>query len=204
MIAFSEPYRGGWLDLHAKPLELIEAREGRVVALVRQSSRGRLSGVPIVIHYFAVWTVSTREGAPDRVSPPPVRRPPRGGAPEVGARTTASSGYRRVTRSPLRATNNSTAPGTQQMTNAAPAQRPATAAASSRRSSPQNSSLPIATIGMPVTPRPSASVVWALSRSLISGHAIASLTASGSSPASWAARRTLSSSASERAGGARC
>ncbi len=32
---------------------------------------------------------------------------------------------------------------------------------------PENSSLPIATVGMPVTPRASASAVWPLSRSLL-------------------------------------
>lgn len=52
--------------------------------------------------------------------------------------------------------------------------------------------------GIPVTPRASASSVLPLSLSLTSGRSMPSLTSSGSSPASWAAARTLSSSASER------
>ena len=56
------------------------------------------------------------------------------------------------------AMDDSTAPG-EAIAKAARAQRPAAAAASSRRSSPQKSSLPIATVGMPVTPRASASAV---------------------------------------------
>src|SRR5215472_10160723 len=46
VIAFFEQYRDGWIDLVAKLLELIELQGGRVVALVRQSGRGRQSGVP--------------------------------------------------------------------------------------------------------------------------------------------------------------
>jgi ketosteroid isomerase-like protein len=57
MIAFSEQYRNDWEDLVAEPLELMEAPEGRVFGFVRQSGRGRQSGVPIVIHFFEVWTV---------------------------------------------------------------------------------------------------------------------------------------------------
>ena len=56
-IAFAEQYRDGWIDLVQEPLELIEVPDGRVVALVRQSGRGRQSGVPIVIHFFALYTV---------------------------------------------------------------------------------------------------------------------------------------------------
>ena len=56
-IAFAEQYRDGWLGLVQEALELIEAPEGRVVALVRQSGRGRQSGVPIVIHFFELCTI---------------------------------------------------------------------------------------------------------------------------------------------------
>src|SRR6266487_4318493 len=49
-IAFAEQYRDGWIDLVQESLELIEAPDGRVLVLVRQSGRGRQSGVPIVIH----------------------------------------------------------------------------------------------------------------------------------------------------------
>ena len=64
-IAFSEQYRDGWLDLVQEPLELIEAREGHVVAFIRQSGRGRQSGVPIVIHFFALCTI--RDGKVRRI-----------------------------------------------------------------------------------------------------------------------------------------
>ena len=56
-VAFAEQYRDGWIDLIQEPLELIEASDGRVVVLVRQSGRGRQSGVPIVIHFFELCTI---------------------------------------------------------------------------------------------------------------------------------------------------
>jgi hypothetical protein len=56
-ITFSEQYRDGWIDLVQEPLELTEAPGGRVLALVRQSGRGRQSGVPIVIHFFELCTI---------------------------------------------------------------------------------------------------------------------------------------------------
>jgi hypothetical protein len=56
-ITFSEQYRDGWIDLVQEPLELSEAPGGRVLALVRQSGRGRQSGVPIVIHFFELCTI---------------------------------------------------------------------------------------------------------------------------------------------------
>jgi hypothetical protein len=37
--------------------ELIEAPDDRVVVSIRQSGRGRESGVPIVIHFFEVLTL---------------------------------------------------------------------------------------------------------------------------------------------------
>ena len=57
VIAFVEQVRDGWIDLVVETLELIEAPGGRVVTLVRQSARGRQSGVPIVIHFFMLQTV---------------------------------------------------------------------------------------------------------------------------------------------------
>src|ERR1700720_3672931 len=45
VIAFTEQYRDGWIDLVQELLELIEASGARVLALVRQSGRGRQSGV---------------------------------------------------------------------------------------------------------------------------------------------------------------
>jgi hypothetical protein len=56
-IAFSEQYRDGWIDLVQEPLELIEAPSDQVLALVRQSGRGRQSGVPIIIHFFELCTI---------------------------------------------------------------------------------------------------------------------------------------------------
>jgi ketosteroid isomerase-like protein len=52
-----EQLRDGWIDLVYELLELIEVPDGRVVAFVRQSGRGRQSGVPIVVHFFAVDTI---------------------------------------------------------------------------------------------------------------------------------------------------
>jgi ketosteroid isomerase-like protein len=56
-IAFAEEYRDGWVDLVQEALELIEVPDGRIVALVRQSGRGRQSGVPIIIHFFELCTI---------------------------------------------------------------------------------------------------------------------------------------------------
>jgi ketosteroid isomerase-like protein len=57
VIAFFEQYRDGWIDVVYELLELIEVPDGRVVALVRQSGRGRQSGVPIVIHFYELCTI---------------------------------------------------------------------------------------------------------------------------------------------------
>ena len=57
VIAFLEQYRDEWIDFAAELLELIEVPDGRVVALVRESARGRQSGVPIVIHFFQLLTI---------------------------------------------------------------------------------------------------------------------------------------------------
>jgi ketosteroid isomerase-like protein len=57
LIAFSEHYRERWVDLVQEPLEVIDAPEGRVLVLTRQSGQGRESGVPIVIHFFQLWTI---------------------------------------------------------------------------------------------------------------------------------------------------
>ena len=54
VIAFLEQYRDEWIDFAAELLELIEVPDGRVVALVRESARGRQSGVPIVFHFFGL------------------------------------------------------------------------------------------------------------------------------------------------------
>ena len=56
-MAMNEQYRERWIDLVQEPLEVIEAPGDRVVALIRQSGKGRQSGVPIVIHFFEVCTI---------------------------------------------------------------------------------------------------------------------------------------------------
>jgi hypothetical protein len=56
-IAFAEQYRERWMDLVQEELEEIEVPGGRVLAFVRQSGRGRQSGVPIAIHYFELCTI---------------------------------------------------------------------------------------------------------------------------------------------------
>jgi ketosteroid isomerase-like protein len=57
VIAFTEQFRDGWADLAQEPLELSEAPDGRVLVFVRQTGRGRESGVPIEIHFFELCTI---------------------------------------------------------------------------------------------------------------------------------------------------
>jgi SnoaL-like domain len=57
LLRFWEQMRGAWLELKLEPLELIEAPDGRVLTLIRQSAQGRESGVPIVFHSFLVLTI---------------------------------------------------------------------------------------------------------------------------------------------------
>jgi ketosteroid isomerase-like protein len=57
VIEFTEQYRNAWDELAQEPLELIEAPDHRVLVSIRQSGRGRESGVPIVIHFFEVLTI---------------------------------------------------------------------------------------------------------------------------------------------------
>jgi ketosteroid isomerase-like protein len=64
-IAFSEQYRERWADLVQEVLETIDVPDGRVLLLTRQGGRGRESGVPIVIHFFQLWTI--RDGRVRRI-----------------------------------------------------------------------------------------------------------------------------------------
>jgi len=57
VIEFTEQYRSTWDDLVLEPLEFIEVPDDRVLVFIRQSGRGRESGVPIVVHYFEVLTI---------------------------------------------------------------------------------------------------------------------------------------------------
>jgi ketosteroid isomerase-like protein len=58
--AFGEQLRSTWDDLTTEPLELIEAPPDRVLTFIRQSGRGRESGVPIEYHFF--WLCTLRDG----------------------------------------------------------------------------------------------------------------------------------------------
>jgi ketosteroid isomerase-like protein len=57
LIEFWEQFRRAWVDLTTEPLEFIEAPGDRVLVSIRQSGRGRESGVPIVTHFFQLWTL---------------------------------------------------------------------------------------------------------------------------------------------------
>jgi ketosteroid isomerase-like protein len=57
VIAHTEQLRDGWIDLVWELLEVIEVPDGRIVTFVRQNGRGRQSGVPIVVHFFELWTI---------------------------------------------------------------------------------------------------------------------------------------------------
>jgi ketosteroid isomerase-like protein len=57
VVAFMEQFRAGWTDLAQEALELVEVRDGRVLVFVRQTGRGRESGVPIEIHFFELCTI---------------------------------------------------------------------------------------------------------------------------------------------------
>jgi ketosteroid isomerase-like protein len=65
LIEALEKFRGAWIDLAVAPLEFVEAPGDRVVTLIRQSGRGKGSGVSIVFHYFFVCTI--REGTVRRL-----------------------------------------------------------------------------------------------------------------------------------------
>jgi ketosteroid isomerase-like protein len=52
-----EQFRSAWTDLVTEPLEVIEAPDDRVLTVLRQSGRGRESGIPIEFHFFLVFTL---------------------------------------------------------------------------------------------------------------------------------------------------
>jgi ketosteroid isomerase-like protein len=56
-IEFTEQYRSAWDHLAHEPLELIEVSDDRVLVSIRQSGRGRESGVPIMIHFLELFTI---------------------------------------------------------------------------------------------------------------------------------------------------
>ncbi|MGE5746423.1 MAG: nuclear transport factor 2 family protein [Solirubrobacterales bacterium] len=55
-IRWLDEVQGAMVEL-AQPLEFIEAPGDRVLVPTRQSGRGRESGVPFDVHYFALFTV---------------------------------------------------------------------------------------------------------------------------------------------------
>jgi ketosteroid isomerase-like protein len=65
LIGFIEQFREGWVGLVGELLEISEVPPDRVLGLIRQSGRGRESGVPISIHFFVVWTI--RDGKVARI-----------------------------------------------------------------------------------------------------------------------------------------
>jgi ketosteroid isomerase-like protein len=54
---FVERLRGSWADMEGEILEVIETPGDRVLLLIRQSARGRESGVPLTFHSFLLSTV---------------------------------------------------------------------------------------------------------------------------------------------------
>ncbi len=56
-LRFWEQFAGAWTEMKVEPLEFIAAPGDRVATPLRQSGRGRESGVPIVFHSFVVWTI---------------------------------------------------------------------------------------------------------------------------------------------------
>jgi hypothetical protein len=57
LIGMWEQVRSALADLTWKPLELIKAPDDRILSSLRQTFRGRESGVPIEVHFFALWTI---------------------------------------------------------------------------------------------------------------------------------------------------
>jgi ketosteroid isomerase-like protein len=52
-----EQFRSAWTDLVLEPGEVVEAPDDRVLTVLRQSGRGRESGIPIAFHVFMVFTL---------------------------------------------------------------------------------------------------------------------------------------------------
>jgi ketosteroid isomerase-like protein len=65
ILGFWEQLRSAWADLAMEPLEFIEAPGDRVLTPIRQTGRGRESGVPIELHFFQLVTI--RDGRIRRV-----------------------------------------------------------------------------------------------------------------------------------------
>jgi ketosteroid isomerase-like protein len=61
--AFIQDWFDTFDDFRAEPVELIEAGEGKVIAVVRISGRAKLSGVETDLTYAEFWTLRDRKVA---------------------------------------------------------------------------------------------------------------------------------------------
>ena len=52
-----EQVQSAFPGLVMEPLEFVELPGDRVLTPIRQSGRGRESGIPIEIHFFEIWTI---------------------------------------------------------------------------------------------------------------------------------------------------
>jgi ketosteroid isomerase-like protein len=52
-----EQFRSAWSDLVSEPSEVVDGPDNRVLTVVRQTGRGRESGIPIAFHFFLVFTL---------------------------------------------------------------------------------------------------------------------------------------------------
>jgi ketosteroid isomerase-like protein len=78
-LEFWEQLRSAYDDLTLVPLEFIDAPGDRVLSLTRQSGRCRVSGVPVTVHAFHLWTIregKVREMELSAIAPTP-SKPPR-------------------------------------------------------------------------------------------------------------------------------
>jgi hypothetical protein len=105
VIAFSERFRNAWADVVQEPLgDFIEAPDDRVLAPICLRGRGRKSGVPIEIHFFAVDTIrdgKLRRASTSAIAPTPSKPPGcRSRRPLLWtkSRSPAQRGYRTVSR----------------------------------------------------------------------------------------------------------
>jgi hypothetical protein len=60
LIEFWEQWRTAMADVSWEPLQLIEAPDDRVLTVIRQSGRGRESGVPTEVELGQLWTIRDR------------------------------------------------------------------------------------------------------------------------------------------------
>jgi ketosteroid isomerase-like protein len=56
-----EQFRSAWIDSVIELSEVVAAPDDRVLTVLRQSARGRESGIPIAYHVFLVFTLRDRK-----------------------------------------------------------------------------------------------------------------------------------------------